>query len=154
MKQLLRPDAIRIGLAGADMQELIRRMVATMVRGHPSIEPFREALECSAWEREQQVSTCLGEGIAVPHGFVPVGVDPAVAVGIAAAGVSVPTPDLQPLRLVFLIAAPEDQRDVHLQTLAWIAAAFGGQPAQREALCEVQSKEEALRILSRSTDPA
>lgn len=82
------------------------------------------AIATALREREALGSTGIGHGVAIPHARG--------AMFNAARGaflrltrpVDFPTPDGQPVDLVFALCAPEDLPDVHLQHLASIAERF------------------------------
>jgi mannitol/fructose-specific phosphotransferase system IIA component (Ntr-type) len=83
--------------------------------------PSADDLHAKLLEREQQGSTAIGNGVAIPHCKLPRLDRVVVAVGLAPDGVAIETPDHQPVRLFFLVVSPESSPAAHLQTLAAIA---------------------------------
>lgn len=69
-------------------------------------------------KREQQSSTGIGEGIAIPHAKVEAVKTPAIAFGKSKAGVDYDSLDMQPAHLFFMIAAPATGAQTHLDALA------------------------------------
>lgn len=78
------------------------------------LELFREGI----LHREVQMSTGIGEGIAMPHAKNTAVKRPAVVFAKSEAGVDYDSLDGQPAYLFFMIAAPDNANDVHLQVLA------------------------------------
>ncbi len=61
---VLSRDAIRLGLAAADKTDALRQCGALLVDIGAATQDYADAL----FDRERQVSTFLGEGVAIPHG--------------------------------------------------------------------------------------
>jgi len=83
-------------------------------------------------ERERLGSTGLGEGVAVPHCRL----DCSRLMGALLSltrPVSFDAPDGEPVDLLFILVAPEDEPSAHLEALALVARVFGN-PAERVRL--------------------
>lgn len=78
----------------------------------------KEAYKEGILAREAQSTTGVGEGIAIPHAQVAAVTRPGLAVMVVKDGVDYQSLDGQPARLFFMIAAPKDGGNVHLETLA------------------------------------
>ncbi len=127
-------------------EEAIRELCTILVRtNHLRLDP--EELLASVMEREAQVSTCLGGGLAVPHGTLPEGLPFCGAMGISRRGLEVETPDGRPLHCIVLLATPPDQRERHLQVLAALARALGSDPIVQSQLFNADSPAHAYEIL-------
>lgn len=99
-------------------------------------------------ERERLMSTAVGRGVAFPHARLEDLGGPLVLVGRSKNGISWNAPDRDPVRLVFLILTPLDDRDVQVQILASLASlvdrkGFAGellrQAGEREVLALLKS---------------
>ena len=64
MTDLLPPNAVRLGLRAADRFDAVRQSGAVLVEIGAVEPPYVDAM----LQREQQISTSLGEGFAIPHG--------------------------------------------------------------------------------------
>lgn len=69
-------------------------------------------------KREEEGSTGMGDGIAIPHAHDAAVKKPAVQFARSVAGVDYDSMDGQPAHLFFMIAAPEGGDNTHLQALA------------------------------------
>lgn len=96
--------------------------------------------------RESLTSTGIGEGIAIPHAQVAAVKTAGLAAMTVPAGVDYESLDGQPAKLFFMIAAPEDGGNTHLQALAKLSALLMDE-AFREKLMNAQSAEEFLHII-------
>jgi mannitol PTS system EIIA component len=64
MSELLPRDAVRLGLRAFDRFDAVRQSGQVLVEIGAVEPPYVDAM----LEREQQISTSLGEGFAIPHG--------------------------------------------------------------------------------------
>jgi NhaP-type Na+/H+ or K+/H+ antiporter/mannitol/fructose-specific phosphotransferase system IIA component (Ntr-type) len=101
-------------------------------------------------ERETNLPSLFGRGIAMPHSYVPGLTAPHCALAIVPAGVSLSTPDGQPVRLIAAVSSPQGHPELHLQTLSALAellldAAFV------QLLVRQSDPERALRLITERT---
>jgi len=68
-------------------------------------------------ERENEASTGMGKGIAVPHVKHPVVKDVVAAIGQSGSGIDFSALDKQPVYSVILLISPVDEPDRHLQAM-------------------------------------
>jgi len=99
------------------LAELLDRLVTLEAI---SRDAHREALELLTL-REEQRSTGIGNGVAIPHCFLPGLTEVVGAFGRSTTGIDFHAVDHVPVRFVVLFMVPESQHAMHLQTLATIA---------------------------------
>lgn len=99
------------------------------------------------WEREQQRSTGIGEGIAVPHGRCEHLDEIAAAVGYAPEPIDFGSGDGKPVHLVFLLVSPTENTSIHVQALGAISRHLGQDPTRR-AVSKVEDAEELFALLT------
>lgn len=68
--------------------------------------------------REQESTTAVGEGIAIPHAKSDTVLRPGLAAMVIPGGVEFDAVDDQPVQLIFAIAAPNTKDNVHLDVLS------------------------------------
>ena len=78
----------------------------------------REAYRAQVYAREEESTTGIGEGIAIPHGKCDAVTKPGLAAMVIKDGVEFDSLDGQPVTLMFLIAAPNTKDNVHLDVLS------------------------------------
>jgi PTS system fructose-specific IIC component len=143
----LQEENILTRFRAASMDEAIEALVDLLMRSHGLRAADRQALIDSIREREAQASTCLGGGLAVPHGILPSG-NPMVGVmALSADGLEFPTPDGNRVHCMVLLATSPEERDRHLQVLAALARTIGIDPAFQEQLFNATSAAHAWEIL-------
>ncbi len=113
------------------------------------LEDFKKAI----YAREQQSSTGIGEGIAIPHAKVAAVKQPAIAFGKSKAGIDYDSLDMQPAHLFFMIAAPASGAQTHLDALAKLSGILMDEKV-REALLHAETQEDVLAIINRADDEA
>ncbi len=98
-------------------------------------------------EREEEIPTGLGLGVAVPHARIP-GEGPVLGVlGKLEDPVDYGAPDGLPVRLMVLVATPEGQDHTHLEIMGALAA-MAGNDRIRNAIFQASSAEEIHEIIS------
>ncbi len=143
----LQEENIRTDLEGRDFDHTLEQLVDLLIRSHQLVGVDRDALLRSVREREAEVSTCLGEGLAVPHGELPEGFEMAGVMGLSQRGLDFPTPDGRLVHCVVLLATPRGERDRHLEVLAALARTIGSDPAVQERLYNAKTPAHAYEIL-------
>ncbi|MCP5067004.1 MAG: PTS transporter subunit EIIA [bacterium] len=143
----LQEENIVTGLRADSMEDAIAQMVDLLISSHHLTGIDRDEFRNSVLEREALVSTCLGEGLAVPHGVLPEGHGMLGVMGLSAQGLPFQTPDGRPVHCVVLLATPGGERDRHLEVLAALARTLGGDPVMRQQLYFVDTPAHACEIL-------
>ncbi len=97
--------------------------------------------------REEQSSTAIGQGIAIPHAKSDAVKRPALAAVTVPGGVDYKSMDGQPSDLIFMIAAPNDG-DVHLEVLSRLMQMLMDEEFKAE-LVNAKSKDEFISIIDK-----
>lgn len=139
----LAPDRVLILGGPLSKSALLDHLAESILTTGKVTDPaaFRRALH----DREDVTSTGIGNGIAVPHARMTCIQDFVLALAIIPAGVDFAARDQALVRVVVMIAAPEDERSRYLQVLAAVAARLG-QPARREALAAAGDAKTAMDL--------
>jgi mannitol/fructose-specific phosphotransferase system IIA component (Ntr-type)/Kef-type K+ transport system membrane component KefB len=126
--------------------EAIEKLVDLMISSHHLHVDRREILE-SVLQRESQGSTCLGGGLAVPHGILPGGMPMVGVLGISRDGLDFETPDGHPVHCMVLLGTSAQERDRHLQVLTALARTVGMDTNFQEVLFNAKSPAHASLVL-------
>ncbi|AEE92674.1 MAG: PTS sugar transporter subunit IIA [Tepidanaerobacteraceae bacterium] len=81
----------------------------------------REEFKKAVLKREEEFSTGIGLGIAIPHGKSAAVKEASIVFGKSKKGIDFNSMDGEPAYLFFLIAVPEESNDVHLKALSEIS---------------------------------
>lgn len=122
-------DIIKTPLTATDKPDVLRELVQ-ILKDAGQIDDFDAVLD-AVQTREDQMSTGLQDGIAVPHGKCSAVTTLKMAIGIAPQGIDFDAMDGQASKLFFLLVAPPDQSGPHVEALAEIAKL-----AQSKAFCK------------------
>lgn len=111
-------DVRSISLTGApkSKQEALDAVIALMEKSGKirDVEGYRRQV----YAREEEGTTGIGEGIAIPHGKCDAVIKPGLAAMVIKDGVDFDSLDGEPVTLMFLIAAPNTEDNVHLDVLS------------------------------------
>lgn len=105
----------------------------------------KDELKKAVIKREEEFSTGIGMGIAIPHGKCSAVKEAAITFGLSKKGIDYQSMDDKPAHLFFLIAVPEESSDVHLRALSEISRKLM-HPEVREKLYNVKDFEEFIKI--------
>lgn len=138
---------ISVNVTGNTKADVIRSLAAqlytTKVKPSVSQEEFVRAV----LEREEEESTCLAEGLMIPHAILAEGEDITGILGISSKGLDLGAPDHQPVHAVLLLATPQTDRKRHLEVLAAFARIITGDVNLREQLYHARSAAHAYDVL-------
>jgi mannitol/fructose-specific phosphotransferase system IIA component (Ntr-type) len=97
--------------------------------------------------REEECSTGIGNGIAVPHCFLP-GLSEVVAIfGRSSEGIDFQSVDHVPVHFIVLFMVPEAEHALHLRTLAVIAKHLSNAET-RNRLAAATDEDDLLDVLA------
>lgn len=113
---LLDKRSIRLDGAPAGKKETLDQMIDLMAKSDKisDLDAFRKQV----YLREEEGTTGIGEGIAIPHGKCSAVKKPGLAAMVIKNGVDFDSLDGEPVHLVFLIAAPNTKDNIHLDVLS------------------------------------
>ena len=139
----LQPEFI-VDLEAQDLQSVLDMLMERIVEYVPALADDETVGQLV--RRETVYPTAIGNGVAVPHGYVD-GLEARLcAVARLTQPLDLAAPDAEGVRLVFLLLSPAGDPEGHLATLAEIARLVHGQ-ATRTRLLEAQSPLEFMGIV-------
>lgn len=143
LTEFLTPDRVVVPLAARDKAGIIAELTQHLV--DHSGGTFREILG-AVEEREAVLSTGIGFGVAIPHARSSAVRELSVVCGVSTVPVPYDSIDGDPVRLFFLIVAPEASAGQHIKVLSRIARLVR-RDSLRQQLCESGSAEEFYAAL-------
>ena len=149
IRDLLQEDLIIEEIEAVDKQGVLREF-SRLLKLRNLVED-EDGLLRVLLERESLGSTGIGDGVAIPHGKLPVGSEMIVAFGRSRKGIDFQSMDAQPVFLIFLLATPEDKPGEHLKALARISRILKN-PALRENLKSAPHRRELQRLIYQEDD--
>ena len=110
-----------------------------------------EAYRKQVYLREEESTTGIGEGIAIPHGKCSAVERPGLAAMVVKDGVDFESLDGEPVTLIFLIAAPNTEDNVHLDVLSKLSVLMMDEEFS-QSLRQAESVEQFLAIIDKADD--
>lgn len=148
---LLDKRSISLNAAPADKKETLDLAVELMAKSGKlsDVEKYREQV----YAREEESTTGIGEGIAIPHGKCDAVKAPGLAAMVIKNGVEYESLDGEPVTLLFLIAAPNTKDNVHLDVLSKLSVMLMDENFTT-SLRNAKSVEEFLQIIDAADESA
>ncbi|MCM3240223.1 fructose-specific PTS transporter subunit EIIC [Heyndrickxia oleronia] len=144
--ELLTKDTINLSINSTEKMDAIEELVSVLDSANKLND--RAEFKKAILKREEQSTTGIGEGIAIPHAKTKAVKQAAIAFGRSSNGVNYDSLDGQPSHLFFMIAAPEGANNTHLEALSRLSTILLKQEV-RQLLLEANSEDDVLNIINR-----
>ena len=141
---LLDKRSISLDAAPADKKATLDMAVELMAKSGKLMDV--EQYRAQVYAREEESTTGIGEGIAIPHGKCDAVKTPGLAAMVIKNGVDYDSLDGEPVTLLFLIAAPNTKDNVHLDVLSKLSVMLMDENFTT-SLRNAKSVEEFLQII-------
>ena len=146
---LLDKQSISLNGAPKDKKEALDQVVDLMTKSGKinDVEAYRQRV----YAREEESTTGIGEGIAIPHGKCDAVTKPGLAAMVVKDGVDFDSLDGEPVHLIFLIAAPNTEDNIHLDVLSKLSVLLMDEQFTADLL-NAKSVDEFLEIVDKADD--
>lgn len=146
MLDFLQVGAVKVNLAAKNKKEVIEELLELLVQAG-KIKDKNGVLN-AIFEREKIGSTAIGKGVAIPHAKSDAVKEVVAACGISFKGIDFECMvDDEPVRLFFLLVAPNDAAGPHLKALARLSRLLHSS-SFRESLMKATTEEELFSVIS------
>ncbi len=145
LSELLTPERVRVALDARTKDGVIEELVGVL-RDTGAVGDADVVLR-AVRQREEVLSTGVGDGVAIPHGKSDGVAELAMAAGVAAPPIDFDALDGEPVSLFFLLVGPESAAGPHVKTLSRIARLVRREDF-RARLASARSPEEFLAVLA------
>ncbi|MED0656419.1 fructose PTS transporter subunit IIA [Anoxybacillus ayderensis] len=144
LTQLMTKQLVKLHLDGATKDEIMEEMIRLIDEAGGLVDraKYKQAL----YDREREGSTGIGFGIAIPHGKSDAVKYPCLAFGMKHEGVDWDSLDGEKVKLIFMIAVPEQYAgNEHLKILQLLARKLMDDEF-REQLLTIRKVEDVLQL--------
>ena len=148
---LLDKRSISLDAVPADKKATLDMAVELMAKSGKLLDV--EQYRAQVYAREEESTTGIGEGIAIPHGKCDAVKTPGLAAMVIKNGVDYDSLDGEPVTLLFLIAAPNTKDNVHLDVLSKLSVMLMDENFTT-SLRNAKSVEEFLQIIDAADESA
>ena len=142
---LLDARSILLDASPKSKSEALDQIVDLMVKSEKIND--KEAYRKQVYAREEESTTGIGEGIAIPHGKCDAVTKPGLAAMVVKDGVDFDSLDSEPVTLMFLIAAPNTEDNIHLDVLSKLSVLLMNEEFT-ESLRNAKTVEEFMNIIN------
>lgn len=144
---LLKNEGIELGAVVANKQQTIEKLVELMDKTGNLID--KDEYKQCVFKREEEGTTGIGEGIAIPHAKTGAVKSAGLAAMVIPDGVDFDSLDANPVNLAFLIAAPDTKDNIHLDVLSRLSVLLMDE-AFTASLRNAKTKEEFLKVIDQA----
>ena len=144
---LFSEGAIQLDGIASNKQEVINKLIDLMMNNGNIVN--KEEYRRVVMKREEEGTTGIGEGIAIPHGKSEAVSKPGLAAMVIQDGVEFDSLDGKPAKLLFLIAAPNTKDNIHLDVLSRLSTLLMDTEF-RTALLDAKTPKEFLTCIDRA----
>src|SRR4051812_36207982 len=142
--QLLTKETVLLSINSKEKHDAIDELVDVLFEAGKLTD--REQYKEAILKREEQSTTGIGDGIAIPHAKTTAVKEAAIAFGKSVEGVEYEALDGQSSHLFFMIAAPDGANNTHLEALSRLATILMNEEA-RQKLMAATTADEVLKII-------
>lgn len=146
---LLDRRSIQLNGNPKDKKEALDKMIDLMTASGKIKD--KEAYRKGVYAREEEGTTGIGEGIAIPHAKSSAVSRPGLAAMVVKNGVDFDSLDGAPVELIFLIAAPDTKENVHLDVLSKLSVLLMDEGFTR-SLKSASSIDDFLKIVNQAEE--
>jgi len=145
IQDLIKNELILLDMKAKGKEEAIDELIAVLEKaGHLQDQKvFKQAI----LKREEQSTTGIGDGIAIPHAKSDAVKIPSIVIGRSRDGVNYEALDGKNSHLFFMIAVGAEAKEDHLKLLAQLSTKLMDEEF-RKRLLEASTEEEILTIIS------
>jgi fructose-specific phosphotransferase system IIA component len=141
ISDILTENLVATGLAGESKKEIIDAMIS-LVATSPKVMD-REKVRKAIFEREEIMSTGVGNGFAIPHGKTDAVADIVAAFAVTARPIDYQSLDEKPVRLVFLLVGKDSLVGPHIKLLSRISRLMNKEDF-RKRLLDMKTPQELI----------
>lgn len=147
--KMMAPDRVLLNLQGNTKEEVLVELADAQALS--GVVENVEALKEAILEREAIMSTGIGLSIAVPHAKIDAVKDFVLAIGRKSDGIDYDSLDGVPVKIIVMIAAPDNEQNRYLRILAKVTHVLRDSAARAKILV-AESEEEIIRLFEEHSD--
>ena len=150
LNRILDPNKVVLNLAAQRNFDAIRELATVLCQDE--VVPDQKHLLAALIRREQQASTGIGKGVAVPHAHEDGIQRQLLAIGISQVGIDFGAIDGQPVHIIALLVTPLKHQKQHMALLAALSQRLQ-QEEVRQRLLQAADAAEVVDIFTGNPPP-
>ena len=144
--EFLQEEFIVTDFEAEDKWAALEKLTSFFLRTHHVKPGVHDQLFQSIKDREEEFTTAVGRGAAIPHGRIHEGVGIRGVLALCRKGIEWNAPDGQPVQIVMLVVTPKGYEKEHLEVMASLAQMIS-EPAIRTRLLAAVDPNDAWEII-------
>jgi fructose PTS system EIIBC or EIIC component len=141
LMEFLQEEFIHVGLEAEDKWDALKKLVDFFAHTH-NVPPKRtRMIYDTVIEREENMSTAVGLGAALPHGRVDVGSGIQGVMATCRKGIDFDAPDGEPVKLIVLIVTPKEHEKRHLEVIASLSAMISNERIRERIIAAINAND-------------
>jgi PTS system fructose-specific IIC component len=144
LSSILDPASIVLDVGSGPKHEILARLAAPLAKARPDLDAA--AITRELVRRENESSTAIADGIAIPHARPERGDVVTATFGRAPEGVDFDSIDGRPTTVFVVLVSPVSQPELHVQWLSHVARVLSDADTRRRLL-EAAAAEDVLAVL-------
>jgi fructose-specific phosphotransferase system IIA component len=143
VKDMFSKERVKFDLKASTKNEVLDELIELIVADDKLTD--KEVFKAAVLKREEEFSTGIGMGIAIPHGKSSSVKEACIVYGTSKKGIDYQSMDDEPAHLFFLLAVPEESNDLHLRALSEISRKLMHSDV-REKLLKADNFEDFVKV--------
>ncbi len=127
---LLEPSRVLLPVCSDGKEAVIEELARFLADSHGRPDLAGVVLK-GVLERECEMSTGIGRGVALPHAEIEIPIEPMAVVGVAPEGIDFEAIDDEPVRILFMLVCSEQSRDERLEILSRLSTVLRDRSAPK-----------------------
>lgn len=144
IEEILQKDSILIDVQAPDKKQLLKELTL-FLSDHHNIEES-DQIFLQIMDREHDISTGIGFGVAIPHTHSALVTEPVIIAGTIPEGIEYDAIDDRPVSLIFMLVSPIEDNGVHREVLCMLSKILFYEEVRKE-LIEATTPEDFLQAL-------
>ncbi|HID93737.1 MAG TPA: PTS sugar transporter subunit IIA [bacterium (Candidatus Stahlbacteria)] len=140
LSEILSEERITLSLQAKNKIDTIKELLNTIPVSN------KDTVLNKICDRENKMSTGLGNNVAIPRYFGPEAMETAIAFGLSRTGIDFESLDGKPAKIFFFVASPD--KDKYVAILSRLIR-FLNDESFREALLNIDGKKDVIEIIKR-----
>jgi mannitol/fructose-specific phosphotransferase system IIA component (Ntr-type) len=149
LSSILDPACIVLDVGAGSKHDVLARLAAPIAKTRPDLDGAAILAELD--RREEESSTAIADGIAIPHARPKGQQTMTASFGRAPQGIDFDSIDGRPTTLLVVLVSPPAHPELHVQWLSHVARVLSD-PATRRRILEATSADAILRIVRERED--
>ncbi len=142
---LIDKSRVLLPIRSTEREAIVEELTRFLAESH-GCEDLFDILRKGVWDRECEMTTGIGRGVALPHAELEISIEPMAIVGIAPKGVEFDALDSDPVHVFFLLVCSKESREERLNLLSNLSMVLRDHSVPKR-IWTAESQEDVVKII-------